>query len=85
MKRRKASARSVKAAPDLHQSLGELIADERGRLMKAETILQCASIAFDYCDGDGVKRPYFSNIAAAVADMLYTTIDNLDAARLRAK
>lgn len=67
----------------LNLGLEEAIEVERGRLMKADSILGCASLALDYGDNCDPRKPYYPDVVDVARDLISESALRLDAVNLK--
>jgi hypothetical protein len=80
---RTSKARAVKnVAVATAQDLLEVVEAERTRLMQAESLLQCLTVALDAEEGE-THSPYYPNVIELARDLLTQSIGQLDSLRLR--
>lgn len=60
----------------------DTIEEERARLMKAETILQCVVIAMDEPECVGPRAPHFQSIIEMARELIIESINQLDSVRI---
>jgi len=64
-------------------TLDETIERERTRLMRAESILGCASVAISYANSaSGEKQPYYPDVVDAAREMIIEATVRLDSVYL---
>lgn len=83
MRARNTPTRNRRAGSTLKHSLGliEAIEAERSRLMKVESILNCALVAMD-CEEEA-NGPYYPDILQLAQELVNQSIDQLDSLKLR--
>ena len=64
------------------EGLSEAIENERGHLMKAESLLACLVISLEHGE-DGIKGPYYPDIAEMARALVRRAINGLDTLELQ--
>jgi hypothetical protein len=77
---RKSRRLAQKSDKSLKQVL-EKVEQERGNLMRADSLLSCLSIAMEY-EPQSTKGPYYPDVAEIATEMLRGTINALDSVNL---
>lgn len=85
--RKRSPASALKSAFVLPEAIEDAIEEERSRLMRAETILQCVLVAMNDNDGfdDGdcdVDGPHYPTMIELARDLLNLSIRRLDSVNL---
>ncbi len=78
---RKRKARTKPCNSAIPDGLRGAIEAERGKLVKAESLLGCLAISLEYgCDS--LVRPYYPDVAQVACDLVRQSIDGLDSLTL---
>lgn len=85
--RKRSPASALKSASVLPEAIEDAIEEERSRLMRAETILQCVLVAMNDNDGFGdddrdVDGPHYPTMIELARDLLNLSIRRLDSVNL---
>lgn len=78
-KQKKSSATQVRSRTHvLMEAVESVIADERGTLMRVESLLRCMQIAHEYQNEDDPRGPYYPEVIAITCELVSTVLNNLD-------
>lgn len=65
------------------ETLEGAIERERARLMRADSVLGCASLALEYGDNADPRRPYYSDVVDLARELVSESALRLDSVNLR--
>lgn len=69
--------------PALTSALSDAIEDERSRLMRVESLIECLLAAMDNDDDAGTEAPYYPNVIEMMYELVQETIDKLDSVNVK--